>query len=84
MLYDAGDSMISLEHMRALLAHPRPVVAGKVTAFCDFAGPENESVLAVIEGNSVRIVDAWRHRDTMHSVGKFISHFRRLGLKAIR
>jgi phage terminase large subunit len=37
-------------------------------------------VLAVCEGNSVRMVDAWRHRDTMHSVGKFISLFRKLGL----
>jgi hypothetical protein len=32
-LYDAGDSMISLEHVRALLADPPAVVAGKVTAF---------------------------------------------------
>jgi hypothetical protein len=70
-LYDAGDSMISLEHVRRLLADPPGVVKGKVTAFCDFAGPGDESVLAVCEGNSVRIVDAWRHRDTMHSVGKF-------------
>jgi hypothetical protein len=37
-------------------------------------------VLAVCEGNSVRIVEAWRHRDTMHSVGKFISLFRKSGL----
>jgi hypothetical protein len=79
-LYDAGDSMISLEHVRALLADPPAVVAGKVTAFCDFAGPGDESVLAVCEGNSVRMVDAWRHRDTMHSVGKFIALFRKLGL----
>jgi hypothetical protein len=81
-LYDAGDSMISLEHVRALLADPPAFVGGKVTGFCDFAGPGDESVLAVCEGNNARIVDAWRHRDTMHSVGKFISHFRRLGLKA--
>src|SRR5215471_12380465 len=42
--------------------------------------PGDESVLAVCEGNSVRIVEAWRHRDTMHSVGKFLSLFRKLGL----
>jgi len=80
-LYDAGDSMISLEHVRTLFADPPAYVPGRVSAFCDFAGPRDESVLAICEGNSVRIVDAWRHRDTMHSVGKFISHFRRLGLK---
>jgi hypothetical protein len=81
-LYDAGDSMISLEHVRALLSDPPAAVAGKVTGFCDFAGSGDESVLAVCEGNSVRIVDAWRHRDTMHSVGKFLSLFRKLGLRS--
>jgi phage terminase large subunit len=79
-LYDAGDSMISLEHVRALLADPPKVVAGRVSAFCDFAGPGDQSVLAICEGNVVRIVDAWVHRDTMHSVGKFLSWFRKLGL----
>ena len=68
-LYDAGDSMIGLEHVRALLADPPAVIPGKVSAFCDFAGPGDESVLAVCEGNSARVVEAWRHRDTMHSVG---------------
>lgn len=29
----------------------------------------------------VRIIDAWVHRDTMHSVGKFLSWFRKLGLR---
>jgi phage terminase large subunit len=66
--------------VRALLADPPAVVAGRVSAFCDFAGPGDESVLAVCEGNSARIVEAWRHRDTMHSVGKFVSLFRKLGL----
>jgi hypothetical protein len=26
-------------------------------------------------------IDAWRHRDTMHSVGKFLNCFRKLGLR---
>ena len=38
-------------------------------------------MLAVCEGNRVWVVDAWRHRDTMHSVGKFLSHFRKVGLQ---
>jgi hypothetical protein len=79
-LYDAGDSMISLEHVRALLADSPKVVSGKVSAFCDFAGPGDQSVLALCEGNVVRIVDAWVHRDTMHSTGKFINWFKKLGL----
>ena len=82
-LYDAGDSMISLEHVRALLSDPPAVVTdGRRRAFCDFAGPGDESVLGICEGNCARIVDTWRSRDTMHSVGKFLSLFRKLGLHA--
>jgi hypothetical protein len=35
--------------------NPPAVIAGKVTAFCDFAGPGDESVLAVCEGNRVML-----------------------------
>ena len=79
-LYDAGESMISLEHVRALLEHPPPHSPGRPVGFCDFAGPGDESVLALCDGNQAQIVDCWRSRDTMHSVGKFISYFRRLQL----
>ena len=72
--------MISLEHVRAVIDRPPSIMAGKTTAFCDFAGAGDESVLALCEGNATRIVDAWRHRDTMHSVGKFLNWFRRLNL----
>jgi hypothetical protein len=79
-LYDSGDSMISLEHVRALLANPPAFAPGPVAGFCDFAGAGAESALATCCGNKAEIVDAWRSRDTMHSVGKFLTHFRRLGL----
>jgi hypothetical protein len=77
-------SMISLEHVRALINHPPVVSPGRVTAFCDFAGAGDESVLALCEGNCVRIIEAWRHRDTMVSVGKFLNHFRRLELQGFQ
>jgi hypothetical protein len=38
-------------------------------------------VLAICRGNQAEIVDAWRSKDTMNSVGRFLTHFRRLGLK---
>jgi phage terminase large subunit len=79
-LTDAGDSMISLEHVRALLEDPPPAVPGKLCAFCDFAAGGDENVLATCSGNVAQIVDCWRHKDTMHSVGKLISLFRKLGL----
>ena len=80
-LYDAGDSMISLEHVRAAIDRPPSIMVGKTTAFCDFAGAGDESVLATCSGNIVQIIDAWRHHDTMHSVGKFLNWFRKLGLE---
>jgi phage terminase large subunit len=79
-LYDAGDSMISLEHVRAVIDKPPSIAHGKTSAFCDFAGAGDESVLATCEGNDTRICDSWRSRDTMHSVGKFLNWFRKLGL----
>jgi phage terminase large subunit len=83
-LYDAGDSMISLEHVRAVIDKPPAIVYSKTSAFCDFAGAGDESVLALCQGNDTRIIDHWRHRDTMHSVGKFLNWFRKLGLQSFQ
>src|SRR3981081_2839266 len=81
-LYDAGDSMINLEHVRALIDNPPAFTPGPKAAFCDFAGPGDESVLALCEGNRASIVpDPWRSRDTMHSVGRFLTLFRKLNLQ---
>src|SRR6266567_7666020 len=80
-LFDAGDSMISLEQVRALIDNPPEHVPGRPAAFCDFAGPGDESVLALCNGNRAEIIDAWRSKDTMNSVGRFLNHFRRLSLK---
>jgi hypothetical protein len=82
LLYDEGDSMISLEHVRSLIENPPAHIPGRPVAFCDFAGPGDESVLALCDGNQAEIIDAWRSRDTMHSVGKFLNLFRKLELKS--
>jgi hypothetical protein len=81
-LYDAGESMISLEHVRALIEDPPPHSPGRPVAFCDFAGAGDESVLSVANGNRAQIVDSWRSADTMSSVGRFLSLFRKLGLQS--
>jgi hypothetical protein len=81
-LYDEGDSMIALEAVRGLIDNPPAHVPGRPVAFCDFAGPGDESVLALCDGNQAQIIDAWRASDTMHSVGKFLNHFHRLNLKS--
>lgn len=63
-----------------MIDKPPAIVHGKTSAFCDFAGAGDESVLALCQGNDARIVDTWRSRDTMHSVGKFLNWFRKLRL----
>jgi len=83
-LYDAGDSMISLEHVRALVDNPPAFVPGPTTGFCDFAGPGDESVFALCTGNRVTIEPewCWRSRDTMSSVGRFLTLFGKLNLQS--
>jgi hypothetical protein len=76
------NSMISLERVRALIENPPEHVPGRPAAFSDFAGPGDESVLALCDGNRAEIVDAWRSKDTMHSVGKFLTMFRKPNLQS--
>jgi len=54
--------MISLEHVRALFDNSPAHISGRPAAFCDFAGPGDESVLAFCDGNQAQIVDAWTPR----------------------
>jgi hypothetical protein len=78
---DRAFRALSNDHVRAVINNAVLIMLGKTTGFCDFAGAGDESVLALCEGNDTRIVDAWRHRDTMHSVGKFLNWFRKLRLQ---
>lgn len=72
------DSLISLAEIEACLADPPAYRPGERHAFCDFAAGGDENVLAVRQGNRVWIADAWRERDTMSAVGRFVQHFVRL------
>lgn len=63
------------------LNEPPSYMAGDRSAFCDFAAGGDENVIALREGNRVRIAAAWRERNTMAALGEFIAHFRRLGLR---
>jgi phage terminase large subunit len=61
---------------------PRPTLGEEPVAFCDFAAGGDENVLAVRRGNAVKIEAAWRDRNTMAAVGRFVLEFRKAGLKA--
>ena len=54
----------------------------RLTAGCDFSAGGDESVLVVRQGNVVKGLVRWRDKDTMASVGRFISEFRKWKLKA--
>jgi hypothetical protein len=47
-LYDSGESVISLEHVRALLDGPPAFEPGPVGAFADFSAGGDESVFSIV------------------------------------
>lgn len=63
------------------LTSPPDYRAGDRVAFCDFAGGGDENVLAIREGNRVKIIRAWRESNEMAAIGEFIRLFRENGLK---
>lgn len=75
-------AVIPLAFVERLLTSPPEYRAGESSAFCDFAAGGDENVLAIREGNRVRIPAAWREKDTMRAVGRFIQLFEEHGLKA--
>ncbi len=68
--------------LRALLEKPPQFTPSGRVAFCDFAAGGDENVLALREGNRVRILDAWHEEDTTQAVRRFIRHFREHDLNA--
>jgi hypothetical protein len=62
------------------ISSPPEYRRGDRVAFCDFAGGGDENVLAIREGNRVRIVKAWRESNEMAAIGEFIREFRSAGL----
>jgi len=73
-------TLIPLRTIERCINQPSPFVTAPTQAFCDFAAGGDENVLAVRRGNRVEIVSAWRQRDTMSAVGRFIQLFRQENL----
>lgn len=55
---------------------------GERHAFCDFAAGGDENVIALREGNRVRLIKCWRETNTMAACGEFIRQFRKFKLSA--
>ena len=66
---------------RAMKGQPDVSDKGETVAFCDFAAGGDENVLAVKVGNKVRIIAAWREKDTVQACRKFIQLFQDEGLQ---
>lgn len=71
---------IQRQWVERCISTPPSFVPGPRRYFCDFAAGGDENVIAEAFGNRVRIVAAWRERDTMRACGQFIDHFRKLNL----
>ena len=65
-LTDAGDSMTSLEHVRALIESPPEHLPGRPVAFCGFAGPSDETVSTIGTAIEPRSSTPGAQADTMH------------------
>lgn len=79
-----GEYMIisPLELRNALETQPAEDTNGERVGFFDFARGGDENVFYKREGNKVRLVEAWRDRDSVQAVRKFIYLAKSHGLHA--
>jgi phage terminase large subunit len=57
-------------------------LSARQAGFCDFAAGGAENVFAFFDGRPFPHLICWRDKNTMSAVGRFITEFRRAGLKA--
>jgi phage terminase large subunit len=77
---DEAGSIIKRTWVESCLAHPPHFAPGTRRIYCDFAAGGDENTIAMANGNRVRLIAAWREKDTMKACGQFIDHFRRMDL----
>lgn len=70
----------TLTKVQACLSNPPARKTGDRHCWVDFAAGGDENVIALREGNQVKLIRCWRETNTMVAVGEFISEFRKLGL----
>ena len=73
--------LVNYDSYQACLRNPPKYENGGIVAGVDFAGGNDENVIAIREGNKIKKIVAWTDRDTMASVGRFVVEFTKSGLK---
>jgi len=73
--------IINLNQLQNCLVSPPDFKPGTKVAGVDFAAGGDSNVLCVRDGNKVLSFLAWKERDTMAAVGRFIVEFKKAGLK---
>jgi hypothetical protein len=77
----AESLVISLTQIQNCQNSPPDYKPAERVAGVDFAAGGDCNVLCVRDGNKVLPMVAWRERDTMSAVGRFIVEFKKAGLK---
>jgi hypothetical protein len=80
----AEGTIIKAAWLTSLRNNPPAAMDGEQRVFCDFAAGGDENVIAYRRGNRVRVVAAWREKDTMKGCGQFIDHFRKMKITPAR
>ena len=76
-------NIISQTQLRqALDNQPAEDTGGERCAFFDFAAGGDENVFALRIGNKVRVIDAWKDKNTVQAVRRFIATAQRFQLNA--
>jgi len=75
--------VISFNQLQACQTSPPDYKPGTArVAGVDFAAGGDANVLVIKDGNKILPIIAWRERDTMSAVGRFIVEFKKAGLEA--
>lgn len=78
----SGESLVLPHHiLQKCFDTPPDFVAGGRVAFCDFAAGGDENVFCMREGNEIKRLVCWRDKNTAASIGRFITEFKKEGLK---
>jgi len=78
-----SNAILSLGILRRAIDNPPHLdTKGERVGFFDFAAGGDENVFFLRCGNQLKLIAAWRDKDTVQAVRKFIRLARELGLKA--